>query len=86
MPTSSLKKAPQKFIDHYSWIKDKDRRHLAAMTMALDESIGRIVNAFKDKGVWDDTLVLFTTDNGGSTLYGGNNWPLRHGSNILSLF
>ena len=47
------------------------------MTMALDHSVGRIINSFKAKGIWDNTIVYFTTDNGGSSWYGGNNFPLR---------
>ena len=69
--------APQKYLDYYSWIKDHDRRVFAAMTMALDHSVGRIINSFKAKGIWDNTIVYFTTDNGGSSWYGGNNFPLR---------
>ena len=69
--------APQEYLDYYSWIKDHDRRVFAAMTMALDHSVGRIINSFKAKGIWDNTIVYFTTDNGGSSWYGGNNFPLR---------
>lgn len=69
--------APTEYLEYYSWIQDHDRRIFAAMTMALDHSIGRIVNSFKQRGIWDNTIVYFTTDNGGSSLYGGNNFPLR---------
>ena len=66
-----------------SWIENHDRRIYAAMTAALDESIGRIITAFKSRNAWKNTIVLFTTDNGGSTLYGGNNWPFRGLKNTL---
>jgi len=69
--------APEKYLEHYKWINNHDRRVYAAMTMALDESIGRIVAAFKEKNLWEETIVYFTTDNGGSSLYGGNNYPYR---------
>ena len=75
--------APAEYVKKYEWIEDANRRHFAAMTAAMDVTVGRIVDAFKAKGVWDETIVLFTTDNGGSTLYGGNNWPLRGLKNTL---
>ena len=69
--------AQKSYIHRYSWIKDSNRRVYAAMTKALDDSIGKIVSAFKQKGIWNETIVYFTTDNGGSSLYGGNNFPYR---------
>jgi len=36
----------------------------AEMTLAVDESLGRIVQALRDEGILDDTFILFTSDNG----------------------
>ncbi|KAL9987433.1 hypothetical protein ACROYT_G001741 [Oculina patagonica] len=69
--------APQKYVDKYSFIKDETRRTYAGMADIMDEAVGNITDAMKDAGLWDDTLMIFTTDNGGSHTYGGFNWPLR---------
>ena len=42
-------------------------RHYAACLMHLDASIGRIVAALDAKGVRENTLIVFSSDNGGST-------------------
>lgn len=42
-------------------------RHYAASVMHLDDAVGRILTALDKKGCRDNTLVVFTSDNGGST-------------------
>jgi len=37
----------------------------AAMLENLDFNIGRLWEAVKAKGIWDDTIIFFTSDNGG---------------------
>ncbi len=37
--------------------------YYAAVT-AMDHGIGQIIQALKEKGVYDDTLIIFTSDNG----------------------
>ncbi|CAK8694460.1 unnamed protein product [Clavelina lepadiformis] len=69
--------APQKYIDMYKDIKDNNRRVYSAMVTAMDDVVGAIVNALKLTKLYENTIIVFTTDNGGQTLYGGNNWPLR---------
>ena len=45
-------------------IQDKQRRLFAGMLTAMDEGIGNITAALKARGMWDNTLVVFTSDNG----------------------
>ena len=68
-------------------------RQYAACIMHLDDSVGRIIGALDKAGVRDNTLLVFTSDNGGSTAENndlkypddncpngrltGNNLPLR---------
>ena len=58
--------APQSYIDKYAHIADKKRRTYAAMVTALDDAVGQIVDAYKAAGLWDDTVLVFSTDNGPS--------------------
>lgn len=55
-----------KFAD----IKDEKRRTYAAMMLAMDENIGKVLAKVHEKGLDDDTLVFFISDNGGPTMKG----------------
>jgi arylsulfatase B len=73
---------PQSYADAYaSTITDHKRRTFAGMLSAVDEGIGNVTAALQAKGMLDDTLIVFTTDNGGPTTtgdgVGARNWPLR---------
>ncbi len=54
----------------------------AAMVFSLDQNIGRLLNAVREKGIEKDTVIFFTSDNGGlSTAEGSptSNAPLSEG-------
>lgn len=51
------------------------------MLYKLDESVGKIVATLDEKGMLNNSIIVFTTDNGGPA--GGydnnaaSNWPLK---------
>jgi arylsulfatase A-like enzyme len=60
--------APQKDIDAYENTAGDVHRHTyAAMITDLDTQVGRIVAALKQKNMLDNTLIIFSSDNGGAT-------------------
>jgi len=50
-----------------STIQGDVARHYAASVMHLDDAVGRILGALEKSGRREETLVVFTSDNGGST-------------------
>ena len=56
---------------------DKKRVILMAMLHHLDLGVGAVVNKLKTKGLWENTLLFFLTDNGGSKAMQANNGKLR---------
>ncbi|MDA0347897.1 MAG: sulfatase-like hydrolase/transferase [Verrucomicrobia bacterium] len=53
------------------------RARFVALTEHMDYGIGLVVQSLKDNGVYDDTIIFFTSDNGGSLRFGSDNGPLR---------
>ncbi|MGJ8639573.1 MAG: sulfatase-like hydrolase/transferase [Opitutaceae bacterium] len=53
-----------------------DRKTYAAMVYAMDRGIGQIVEALKETGVYENTLIVFLSDNGGRSDKGASNLPL----------
>jgi arylsulfatase A-like enzyme len=56
---------------------DPDRDILMAMIKHLDMGVGEVVTKLKKEGIWENTILVFLTDNGGSEKMHANNTPLR---------
>lgn len=72
---------PKPYLDRFAFIEYDDRRHYAAMVSYMDGVVGQIVGSLRAKAMWERTLLLFTSDNGGAIyrLGGANNHPLKGG-------
>lgn len=68
---------------------DQHNPHYAAMVESMDESVGRVLDSLDAAGVADETVVIFTSDNGGLSTKEGphtpatTNHPLRAGKGHL---
>ena len=56
--------APAEWVSKYDWITNKDRRTLAGMTSCLDYQLSRVASTLQDVGMWNNTIFVFTADNG----------------------
>ena len=87
LPHVSLQ-APQKWVDYYHRKFGAEKPFLggsyfpcrypratyAAMVTTLDEQVGQLVKKLKEMGVYEHTLIVFTSDNG-PTYNGGTDSP-----------
>jgi arylsulfatase A-like enzyme len=55
----------------------KERVILMAMLKHLDDGVGDVVGKLKKEGLFDNTVLFFLTDNGGSKAMSADNTPLR---------
>ncbi len=62
--------AKKEDYDALSHIQDHDLRVYAAMIVSLDRSVERVMAALEANGLDDNTLVIFTSDNGGAGYLG----------------
>ena len=73
----------QEYYDRFPHIEDEGSRIYAAMTSALDDGIGAILNALDENGLEENTLVVFLSDNGAGVSDVCNNDPLRLGKQTM---
>ena len=85
--------------DEWDWdydsrfAKGADTSYFRGMVSYLDKQVGDVVRYLKNKGVWDNTILIFTTDNGtstrivsktadGSRVRGGKGEPNYNGTHV----
>ncbi|MHC5060952.1 MAG: sulfatase-like hydrolase/transferase [Planctomycetota bacterium] len=92
-PKESKLQAHERYIKYFDQRRKADNRHnsvvYAAMIKSLDDSVGSIMTKLRELGVAENTVIVFTSDNGGfetkESLLGypelprTDNHPLRFG-------
>lgn len=70
-------------------VRDRDpqmseqRSKLVALIEHLDAGVGRVIEKLQQRHLDRDTIVVFTSDNGGQLEVGANNGPLRDGKQSM---
>ena len=73
-PADWLKRTKEKFPD-----VDEKRQKNIAFVEHLDHNLGKLFESIKSLGLADNTVIGFTSDNGGSLPHGQRNLPWRDG-------
>jgi arylsulfatase B len=76
-PMHALDADQEQFAD----VKDENRRIYDGMLLAMDRSIGRVLDRLDQHGIADNTIVVFLNDNGGG---GSTNLYARHSRNYAN--
>lgn len=79
---------PEGYLEKFAFIADADdnrnhdRQFVAAMVNYLDDIVGNVASALEDAGLWSNTLLVWSSDNGAAvelTTGMKNSYPLRGG-------
>ena len=74
---------PDKYSKHYKKLRP-NRRTVAGMLAVVDEAVGQVVDALKARGMDRNTLIVFSSDNGGARPGDRtSNTPLRDGKGSI---
>ena len=77
---------PKKYLDNVISREkgiDSIRANLVAFIEHMDYGIGRVINSLKETNQYNNTVIIFTSDNGGHNPSKANNGPLRDGKQSL---
>ena len=80
---------PDAYLKKFAFVDVEVRQYYVAMVNHIDDVVGNLTAVLKAKGMWDETLFVSTSDNGGPLAKGdidglvdtsgANNYPLRGG-------
>eukprot|EP00639_Heterosigma_akashiwo_P013101 CAMPEP_0206381640 /NCGR_PEP_ID=MMETSP0294-20121207/12775_1 /ASSEMBLY_ACC=CAM_ASM_000327 /TAXON_ID=39354 /ORGANISM="Heterosigma akashiwo, Strain CCMP2393" /LENGTH=559 /DNA_ID=CAMNT_0053831149 /DNA_START=91 /DNA_END=1773 /DNA_ORIENTATION=+ len=82
-PSKMLSKEQAQYANNIRDLVSDDRGLLAATAAAMDYSFANLMQYLKDAGIYNNTIVIVASDNGGCSNDGGDNYPLRGQKNTL---
>jgi len=69
---------PKKWADMYEdTVPDLSRRNYSGQVTIMDDYAGSVIRKLEEKGMFEDSLIIFCSDNGGDVLKSASNWPYR---------
>ncbi|KAJ8727646.1 hypothetical protein PYW07_001765 [Mythimna separata] len=75
---AALLQAPPEEVRKMRHVESPERRMFAAMVKKLDDGVGDIVQALSEKGILENTIIVFVSDNGGMTVGEYKNYASNH--------
>ena len=72
----------ERVMDREAGISEQ-RARLVALIEHMDDGIGKVIQSLKDTGAYDNTIIVFTSDNGGQLNVSANNGALRDGKQSM---
>ncbi|KAF5271189.1 hypothetical protein FQR65_LT05333 [Abscondita terminalis] len=73
--------APDNYVAKFKNITNYQRGRFAGVLTKLDESVGKVVQALQLNGMLENSIIVFSSDNGGPAdgfnRNAASNWPLR---------
>lgn len=82
LPHSPLE-VPKEYLRKHANVTNEKRRTYNAMVSALDDIVGRTMDLLREFELYENSVIVFTSDNGGQVYQGGSNFPLRGNKNTL---
>lgn len=68
---------PKPYMDRVASIPNSSRRIFAAMTLALDDGVGQVLQTLQQQNLLNNTVIFFLSDNGTRQTSFTRNLPLR---------
>ena len=67
----------------YPDVITQSRKTYLGMVTAMDDLVGSLIDDLKAKGMYEDSVIIFSSDNGGNTNLGATNNPLKGQKTLL---